>query len=107
MIVVEAKDLRRKLRVLVFIPGQKEDKVTVKARFNRQNPILNMENFLIISKNEEKEEKILAFFIEECSFKVLCGSTLKAYYKLGIVTLKVLTYLGTDDKSSTSKPRTQ
>lgn len=73
----------------------------------RPNPILWVKNWLAISKKEEKERQILAYFVGKRSFKALEGSMLKAYYKLGMVTFKVLKDLDINDESDISQSASQ
>lgn len=102
--VVDSGDLPARPRVLVFVP--EPDKVTVaevKSRLKVQNPALRTEDWTTMSRKIEKEGQLLAFSIDEASFKALERTQLKAYYKLGRVTFRVI---GKQDanKGGTSEP---
>ena len=106
---VESKDLPKRPRVLIFIPGQEEEEGVVRPRLERQNPGLRVGGWLLLSKKKEKEGTFWAFSIDEASFSALQKNQFRAFYKLGRVNVKVLKGLddqGTD-KGDTSEPPAQ
>lgn len=107
--VVKSKDLPKRPRVLVFIPGQEEDwGEKVKPRLEKQNPGLRVDSWIKLSKKTEKEGTIWAFSIDEASFGTLEGNQYRAYYKLGRLTFRVIKGPdGKEDQGTSSEPPTQ
>jgi hypothetical protein len=76
--VVNVRDLTKRPRVLVHIPGNME--VTkVLSRLRIQNPGLNMANWAVMSHKVVGREQTLALSIDSDSFKALIGENLKAF----------------------------
>jgi hypothetical protein len=77
--VVDFKDLPKRPRVLVRIPGTME--VTkFMSRLRIQNPKLNTANWAFLSRKVVGREQTLALSIDPDSFKALAGENFKAFW---------------------------
>jgi len=86
---VDSKDLPKRPRVIVRIPGTSEV-TTVMTRLKIQNPELNMTDWLVMSRKVTEKEQRLALFIDPNSFKALTRSNFKAFWGLGRVIFRTL-----------------
>jgi hypothetical protein len=95
--VVDFRDLQKRTKVLVRIPGNME--VTkVLSRLRIQNPGLNTADWAVMSRKVVGREQALALSIDSDSFKALAGMNLKAFWGMGRVIFRTLN----DDKKNPS-----
>jgi hypothetical protein len=95
--VVDFRDLPKRPRVLVRIPGNME--VTkVLSRLRIQNPGLNTADWAVMSREVVGREQMLALSIDSHSFKALDGVNFKAFWGMGRVIFRTLK----DDKKNPS-----
>lgn len=104
--VVEAKDLPKRPKALVWIPGTPEEG-DVRTRLERQNPGLKTKDWHKLSNKTEKDGTILAFSMDGASYRILEQARFKAYYGLRTVTFKPIQSTPEDNKGSTSEPPAQ
>jgi hypothetical protein len=87
--VVDYKDLPKRPRVTVHIPGTSKV-TTVMTHLRIQNPELNMTEWSVMSRKVTEKEQILALSIDPNTFKALTRSNLKAFWGLGRVIFRIL-----------------
>jgi len=87
--VVDSKDLPKRPRVIVRIPGTYEV-TTVMTRLRIQNPELNTTDWSVMSHKVNEKEQTLALSIDPNAFKVLTRSNFKAFWGLGRVIFRTL-----------------
>jgi hypothetical protein len=87
--VVDSKDLPKRPRVLVRIPGT-SDVNTILTRLRKQNPELHTSNWSVMSRKVIEKEQTLAFSIDPDSFKALATSHFKAFWGLGRIIFRPL-----------------
>jgi len=75
--VVDSKDLSKRPRVIIRIPGTSEV-TTVMIRLRIQNPELNTADWSVMSRKVTEKEQTLALSIDPNSFKALTRSNFKA-----------------------------
>ena len=80
--VVDSKDLPKRPRVIVHIPGTSKV-TTVMTCLRIQNPELNMTDWSVMSRKVTEREQTLALSIDPNSFKALTRSNFKAFWGLG------------------------
>ena len=83
--VVDSKDLPKRPRVTVHIPG-----TTVITCLRTQNPDLNMTEWSVMSLKVTEKDQILALSIDPNSFKAPTRSNLKAFWGLVRVIFRTL-----------------
>jgi hypothetical protein len=106
--VVDFRDLSKRPRVLVCIPGNME--VTkVLSCLRIQNPALNTADWAVMSHKVVGREQTLALSIDSGSFKALAGVNFKAFWGMGRVILRTLKddKKNPSDESSADKPSPQ
>jgi len=86
---VYSKDLPKRTRVIVRIPGISEV-TTVMTRLRIQNPELNTTDWSVMSCKVTEKEQTLALSIDPNSFKALTRSHFKAFWGLGRVIFRTL-----------------
>jgi hypothetical protein len=87
--VVNFKDLLKRPRVQVCIPGNME--VTkVLSCLRIQNPGLNMADWAVMSRKVVGREQTLALSIDSGSFKALADANFKAFWGMGRVVFRTL-----------------
>jgi hypothetical protein len=87
--VVDSKDLPKRPRVLVHIPDISEVN-TVLTHLKKQNPEINMSDWLIMSRKVTGKEQTLAFSIDPDSHKALARSDFKTFWGLGRIIFRTL-----------------
>lgn len=106
--VVNFKDLPVRHRVLVFVPGSvREEPAEFRRRLQIQNPDLRTQEWTLLSRNTEREGgQLLAFSVDEVSFRSLERTNFRAYYRLGRVLFTYLKKRKTDggDKGNPDQP---
>lgn len=98
LITVESKNLPKGVKVLARIPGKEESVDLVRTRLEKQNPGLLTGTWQLLSKKVEKDGHYMAFTIDPASFEVLKRKQYRAFFKLGVITFKVLK--GFDNRES-------
>jgi hypothetical protein len=87
--VVDSKDLPKRPRVIMRIPGTIET-TTVLTCLQIQNPELNTTDWSVMSRKVTGREQMLALSIDSNSFKALTKSNFKAFWGLGRITFRTL-----------------
>lgn len=101
--VVQSKDLLRRPRVLVFFPDLSEvDRARILLQI--QNQELKTKDWLLMSRKIEKEGQLIAFSIDVALYQVLERSQIRAYYRRGRVTFRVLKQPAVGDQDATDQP---
>lgn len=103
--VVESKDLPKRPKVIVWIPGNPELEA-VKTRMGVQNPGLQVGDWHLLSKKKEKEGVLLAFSVNEVDHQYLEAHQMKAHYGLQMVTFRKIN-LNKQSEGNTGKPAAQ
>jgi hypothetical protein len=76
--VVDFRDLPKRPRVLVRVPGNMEA-TKVLSRLRIQNPGLNTADWAVMSRKVVGREQTLALFIDSGSYKALADASFKAF----------------------------
>jgi hypothetical protein len=93
--VVDCRDLPKRPRVLVRVPGIMEA-TKVLSRLKIQNPGLNTEDWAIMSRKVVGREQTLALSIDSGSYEALADASFKAFWGMGTVVFRTLK----DDKQN-------
>lgn len=89
LITVTSKNLPKRPKVLVRIPGSDEEEV-VRTRLGRQNPGLNIGEWRLLNRKPEKEGMCFAYSVDAASYNTLTLAKFKAYYGLRTVMFKTI-----------------
>ena len=87
--MVDSKDLPKRPRVIVRIPGAFKV-ITVMTHFRIQNPKLNKTDWSVMSRKVTEKGQTLALSIDPNSFKALARSNFKAFWGIGRVIFRVV-----------------
>lgn len=87
--IVEAADLPKRSKVLVWIPETGEEPI-VRTRIRKQNPDLATGDWVLLSRKTHEKGQTLAYSVDEKSFRALERAQFKAFWCLGKVKFKNL-----------------
>jgi hypothetical protein len=87
--VVDFRDLPKRPRVLVRVPGTMEA-TKVLTRLMIQNPGLNTADWAIMSRKVVGKEQTLTLSIDSGSYKALANAGFKAFWGMGRVIFRTL-----------------
>lgn len=87
---VESKDLPRRPKVLVWLPGPERVEKVVRDHLRVQNPDLKTETWLLMSQKSGEKGQTMAFSIDQESYAALERKKFSAFWGMGKVSFRTL-----------------